>query len=98
VLISFSSFSEGSKSCLLIPSAKIGGLTQNSNSNIVQVGGSFLFFPIMLMIVFKQKYPKWWFDWICELIKFSYRVGAYMMILTDKYPSTDEEQDVKISL
>jgi hypothetical protein len=52
----------------------------------------------MLMIVFKQKYPKWWFDWICELIKFSYRVGAYMMILTDKYPLTDEEQDVKISL
>jgi hypothetical protein len=51
----------------------LGGLTQNSNSNIVQVGGSFLFFPIMLMIVFKQKYPKWWFDWICELIKFSYR-------------------------
>ena len=83
---------------LIILGLLLGGLTQNSNSNIVQVGGSFLFFPIMLMIVFKQKYPKWWFDWICELIKFSYRVGAYMMILTDKYPSTDEEQDVKISL
>jgi hypothetical protein len=65
----------------------LGGLTQNSNSNIVQVGGSFLFFPIMLMIVFKQKYPKWWFDWICELIKFSYRVKRYSFQLNDGYLS-----------
>ncbi|KAA0444609.1 MAG: DUF4389 domain-containing protein [Candidatus Thioglobus sp.] len=57
-----------------------------------------LFFPIMLMIVFRQKYPKWWFDWIYELTKFSNRVWAYLMLLTDKYPATDDEQDVQIIL
>lgn len=72
--------------------------SNNANTNVMQIGGGFLFFPIMLMIVFRQKYPKWWFDWICELVKFSCRIAAYMMMLTDNYPSTDEEQDVKISL
>ncbi|CAC9627849.1 POSSIBLE TRANSMEMBRANE PROTEIN [uncultured Gammaproteobacteria bacterium] len=72
--------------------------SNNANTNVMQIGGGFLFFPIMLMIVFRQKYPKWWFDWICELVKFSCRIAAYMMMLTDKYPSTDKEQDVKISL
>ncbi|CAC9584345.1 POSSIBLE TRANSMEMBRANE PROTEIN [uncultured Gammaproteobacteria bacterium] len=72
--------------------------SNNANTNVMQIGGGFLFFPIMLMIVFRQKYPKWWFDWIYELVKFSCRIAAYMMMLTDKYPSTDKEQDVKISL
>jgi hypothetical protein len=76
----------------------LGLLVQDNDSNAVQIGGGFLFFPIMLMIVFRQKYPKWWFDWVYELTKFVNRVSAYMMLLTDKYPSTDEEQDVEVSL
>lgn len=76
----------------------LGLLIQNSNSNAIEIGGGSLFLPIMLMIVIRQKYPKWWFDWVYELTKFSYRVSAYAMLLTDKYPSTDEEQDVAIIL
>lgn len=64
----------------------------------MQFGAGFLFLPIMLTIVFRQKYPKWWFDWVYELVKFSNRIAAYTMMLTDKYPSTDEEQDVQINL
>ena len=55
-------------------------------------------FPIILMVLFRQKYPRWWFDFNLEVIKFSTRVGAYMLLLTDKYPSTDEEQSIHLTL
>jgi hypothetical protein len=49
-----------------------------------------------LMIIFRQKYPRWWFDWNLELLRFSNRVGTYMALMTDHYPSTDEEQAVRL--
>jgi len=54
--------------------------------------------PLILMILFRQKYPKWWFDWNLALTKFSTRVWAYFMLLRDEYPSTDEEQAVHIEI
>jgi hypothetical protein len=57
-----------------------------------------LWFPTLLMIVFRQKYPRWWFDYACELTRFGTRVGAYLALLTDRYPSTDEEQSVHLEL
>jgi hypothetical protein len=53
-----------------------------------------LFNPIVLMITFRQKYPKWWFDFYVALIRFLSRVFTYGALLTDVYPSTDEEQNV----
>jgi hypothetical protein len=61
-------------------------------------GGGTLFLPVLLMILFRQKYPRWWFDWNIALLKFSTRVGAYIGLLTDVYPSTDEEQSVHIEI
>jgi hypothetical protein len=58
--------------------------------------GGILFLATLLMILFRQKYPRWWFDWNIALTKFSTRVGAYIGLLTDVYPSTDEEQSVHI--
>ncbi len=55
-----------------------------------------LFLPILLMLLFRQKYPRWWFDWNVALTKFSNRVLAYVALLGDKYPSTDEDQSVHI--
>lgn len=60
-------------------------------------GGSLTFGP-MLMIVFRQKYPKCWYDWNLALTQFSTRVTSYLMLMSDKYPSTDEEQNVKLTL
>ncbi len=51
-----------------------------------------------LMIVFRQRYPRWWFDFARELTRFGYRVGAYLCLLTDQYPSTVEEQAVHLEL
>ena len=60
--------------------------------------GGILFLPILLMILFRQKYPKWWFDWNIALTKFGIRVATYIGLLTDIYPSTDEEQAVHIEI
>src|SRR5712664_2904437 len=59
-------------------------------------GGGVLFLPLVLMIVFRQKYPRWWFDWNLQLLRFSNRVSAYLALLDDHYPSTDEEQAVHL--
>jgi hypothetical protein len=51
-----------------------------------------------LMIIFRQRYPRWWFDFSRELTRFGYRVGAYAALLTDQYPSTVEEQSVHLEI
>ena len=61
-------------------------------------GGGIVVIPIVLMILFRQKYPKWWFNWNLELTKFSTRVFAYFALLRDEYPSTDEEQSVHLDI
>jgi len=60
--------------------------------------GGVIFLALLLMILFRQKYPRWWFDWNLALTRFSYRVSAYMGLLRDEYPSTDEEQAVHVNL
>jgi hypothetical protein len=57
-----------------------------------------LVIPTLLMIVFRRKYPRWWFDWNVQLTKFSFRVGSYMLLLRHEYPSTDEEQGIHIKI
>jgi Domain of unknown function (DUF4389) len=53
---------------------------------------------LVLMILFRAKYPKWWFDWNLAVTRFSYRVSTYILLLRDEYPSTDEEQAVHLEL
>jgi hypothetical protein len=63
------------------------------------IGGSVgvLFLPVLLMIVFRQKYPRWWYDWNLQLMRFSNRIGVYLALMDDRYPSTDEEQSVRLN-
>jgi len=58
--------------------------------------GGLLFFGPLLMVLFRQKYPRWWFDWNLQLMRFSSRVGVYLLLMDDEYPSTDEEQSVRL--
>jgi hypothetical protein len=62
------------------------------------VGGGVVILPVVLMLLFRKKYPGWWFDWNLELTRFSTRVFAYLALLDDVYPSTDEEQSVHLEL
>ncbi len=57
-----------------------------------------LFLATLLMIVFRQRYPRWWFDFAVELTRFGARLGAYLVLLTDQYPSTVEEQSVHLQI
>jgi Domain of unknown function (DUF4389) len=65
---------------------------------IVGTTGGLLFWGPLLMIVFRQKYPRWWFDWNVALLRFQNRVGVYAALLRDEYPSTDEDQAVHLDL
>ena len=82
--------------------ASLGGYTARwggTSANTFAVGGAgLLFLPPLLMILFRQKYPRWWFDWNLQLLRFSNRVGVYLALMDDRYPSTDEEQAVHLDL
>jgi hypothetical protein len=82
--------------------ASIGGYTgeydaSGSDAGTIVIGGTgLLFLPPLLMILFREKYPRWWFDWNLELLRFTNRVGTYMALMNDRYPSTDERQWVHL--
>jgi len=95
---------------LIIPIAIILGILNNRSSTAVRTengtwvtstGASILgalFMATVLMLVFRHRYPRWWFDFAYELTRFSYRVGAYFALLTDTYPSTVEEQSIHLDI
>jgi hypothetical protein len=60
--------------------------------------GGIVVLPLVLMILFREKYPRWWFDWNLALTRFTYRVASYVLLLRDEYPSTDEEQAIHLEL
>ena len=64
--------------------------TNNRGSVAAAGAGGLLFFAPLLMILFRQKYPRWWFDWNLELQRFSNRVGIYLALMDDRYPATDD--------
>jgi Domain of unknown function (DUF4389) len=71
-----------------------GGGTRTTT---IAVGGTgLLFIPPLLMILFRQKYLRWWYDWNLELLRFTNRVGVYFALMDDRYPSTDEQQSVHL--
>ena len=60
--------------------------------------GGLVWIPAVLMILLRRKYPRWWFDWNLELLRFLTRVQAFVLLLRDDYPSTDEPQGVRIDV
>jgi hypothetical protein len=68
----------------------------NEQTMVAGGAGGLLFFGPLLMIVFRQKYPRWWFDWNLELQRFGNRVGAYLALMDDRYPATDDHQSVHL--
>ncbi|HEY0317671.1 MAG TPA: DUF4389 domain-containing protein [Solirubrobacterales bacterium] len=59
-------------------------------------GAGVVFVPTALMILFRKKYPRWWYDWNLQLLRFTNRVAVYLLLMDDRYPSTDEEQSVRL--
>jgi hypothetical protein len=64
--------------------------------HVVAGAGGLLFLGPLLMILFRQKYPRWWFDWNLELQRFTNRVLVYLLLMDDRYPSTDQQQSLRL--
>jgi len=82
-----------------------GGTGGDPGSNAGGQGWAFqfgaaglVFLPLVLMMLFRKKYPRWWFDWNLAVTRFGTRVCAYLALLRDEYPSTDEEQAVHLEI
>jgi hypothetical protein len=76
-----------------------GGSTTHWGEHSTQVAwdaSGIVFLPTLLLLVFRRKYPRWWFDWNLELSRFLSRVGVYLALMDDRYPSTDERQSVRL--
>ena len=95
---------------LIVPIAIVAAILTSSGSSTVQTDSGewvttsglsivgALFLATLLMILFRARYPKWWFDFALELTRFTTRVGAYLVLLTDRYPSTVEQQAVHLDV
>jgi Domain of unknown function (DUF4389) len=86
---------------ILFVAASIGGHEESygagRHAGTVGAGvGGLLFLAPLLMILFRQKYPRWWYDWNLELLRFTNRIGVYLALMDDRYPSTDEQQAVRL--
>jgi hypothetical protein len=84
----------------IVLGAVAGGTWQwsygSTTATVAAGAGGLLFFGPLLMIVFRQKYPRWWFDWNLELQRFSNRVSVYLALMDDRYPSTTDHQSVHL--
>jgi hypothetical protein len=82
---------------LIVLGLVLGGTYESEYGDTVYAaGGGFLILPTVLMLLFRQKYPRWWFDFNRELARFAARVFTYCALLDDRYPSTDEQQGVRL--
>ena len=76
--------------------ALVGGTGGGSGGGAV-AGGQLVLGPLV-MILFRRKYPRWWFDWNREFLRFVTRVVAYLLLLDDRYPATNADQSVQLEL
>jgi hypothetical protein len=87
---------------ILIVLTAIGGVTVagtgGDTTTIAASGSALLVLPPLLLLVFRRKYPRWWYDFNVELLRFQNRVGVYVALMDDRYPSTDERQSVRLEV
>jgi hypothetical protein len=84
---------------IAIVAALLGNASiQSANGYWQASSGAVVVIPTVLMILFRQKYPRWWYDWNLELTRFFYRIGIYLSLMDDSYPSTDEKQSVHFDM
>jgi hypothetical protein len=75
-----------------------GSIGAGRNHGGMAMAGGLLVLGPLLMILFRQKYPRWWFDWNVAMSRFINRVSAYLLLLRDEYPSTDDQQHVHLDI
>jgi hypothetical protein len=83
---------------VLVLEAVSGGrfVPAHGSQTVVYGAGGLLFLGPLLMILFRRKYPRWWFDWNLELQRFGNRVLVFLALMDDRYPATEEQQSVRL--
>jgi hypothetical protein len=76
----------------LLPGSELAGYAYGAAVST----GSVVFLPVVVMLLFRKKYTGWWFEWNLELTRFFNRIGIYLTLMDDRYPSTDEQQAVHL--
>lgn len=97
IAIVFSLISGGTSSTYVFISAETGETLET----VTTTGGGILAsisFAVLLMILFRQRYPRWWFDFVLELTRFGARVLMYLALATDQYPATEDEQAIHLNV
>jgi hypothetical protein len=95
--------STGLRIIWIIPIAILAGTVEGGNvgsgsgAGFASGGIGVLFIPVLLMLLFRKKYPRWWYDWNLQLTRFTNRVAVYLALMDDRYPSTDEQQAVHLN-
>jgi len=74
-----------------------GASAGGSGARYAGGGVGILVVPVLLMLVFRKKYPRWWYDWNLQLTRFTNRIAVYFALMDDHYPSTDEQQAVHLN-
>jgi hypothetical protein len=82
---------------ILVATVEGGSFSTGSGGRYAGGGVGVLVVPVVLMLLFRKKYPRWWYDWNLQLSRFSNRVAAYLALMDDRYPSTDEDQAVHLA-
>jgi hypothetical protein len=82
----------------LLPGAELAGGAETSGAGFggALAGASLVVLPLVLMLLFRKKYPRWWYDWNLELLRFGNRIVVYVLLMDDEYPSTDKRQAVRL--
>src|SRR6266566_1958342 len=83
---------------LAVVSGGAWSASNNGGGGRTAAAGGLLFLGPLLLILFRQKYPRWWFNWNLELLRLSNRVAVYLALMDDRYPSTDEQQAVHLEI
>jgi len=83
---------------LAVVSGGAWSASNNGGGGRTAAAGGLLFLGPLLLILFRQKYPRWWFNWNLELLRISNRVAVYLALMDDRYPSTDEQQAVHLEI
>jgi hypothetical protein len=80
----------------LLPGGGLAGSAGEEAYAGAIAAGSIIFVPILLMLLFRKVYPRWWYDWNLELLRFGNRIGVYVLLMDDEYPSTEKQQAVRL--
>lgn len=73
-----------------------GGVNTGSGGRFAGGGLGVLVVPVLLMLLFRKKYPHWWYEWNLQLSRFTNRIAVYLALMDDRYPSTDDQQAVRL--